>query len=157
MQPVDAIEWLFVRDITDLSWEIQREKRIKRNFIEDAEEGAVASILTPERPEGLDWGEPIPGADEAYEAASQWARDPKARRRIDKELAELGHDAPSILSMALEDNDSRIDAFDKRIASYELRRIAALRAIEQYSEKLARRLEAASSEIIEGEFTEAAE
>ena len=102
-------------------------------------------------------GEPIPGADEAYEAASQWARDPKARRRIDKELAELGHDAPSILSMALEDNDSRIDAFDKRIASYELRRIAALRAIEQYSEKLARRLEAASSEIIEGEFTEAAE
>lgn len=98
---------------------------------------------------------PNPDADEAYEAARQWASDPKARRKIDKELADLGWAPTDILSDALRNSD--IDEIDKRIASYELRRMAALRTIELYSEKLARRIEAASSDIIEGQFTDAAE
>ena len=156
-KPADAIAWLFVRDITDLSWEIRRERSLKLQMIKAAEEAAIAGLLTPPRPEETYRGEPIPGADEREAASQWWARDPKARRKIDKELAEQGHDVPYTLSIALEDDESRIDAFDRRIASYELRRMAALRAIEQYNEKLARRLEAASSEIIDGEFTEAAE
>jgi hypothetical protein len=156
-KPADAIAWIFVRDITDFSWEIRREKSRKIQAIRSMEEFVVAGILTPPKPEGLDYGAPTPGADEAKEAAWRWANDPKARRKIDKELAELGWDSTEILSSALGDTNTDIDEIDKRIASYEVRRMAALRAIEQYSEKLARRLEAASSEIIEGEFTEAAE
>jgi len=48
------------------------------------------------------------------------------------------------------------EAIDRRIASYELRRMAAMRALEHYSEALARRAKAAS-DVIEGELTEAAE
>jgi hypothetical protein len=62
-----------------------------------------------------------------------------------------------LLSVALADDRPAIDALDRRIAAYEIRWIAALRGVEQYSEKLARRLEAASADIIEGVFTEAAE
>jgi hypothetical protein len=151
-KPADAIGWMFVRDITDLSWEIRRERSLKLKVIKTAEQTAVARMLTPPRPEELDWMEPNPGDDEACNSAWQWAHDPKTRRRIDKDLADLGYDATDISYKALEGN-SVIDGIDKRIASYELRRMAALRAIELYSEKLARRLETASSEIIEGQFT----
>jgi len=155
VQPADAIAWLFVRDITDIAWEIRRERSLKRKCIEAAEERAVASIFTPPKPEGLDFWAPNPGADDASEVAREWASDPKARRKTDKDLADLGYDAMDIVFAAL--TNSNVERFDKRIASYELRWMAALRACEQYSEKLARRLEAASSKIIEGEFTEAAE
>jgi hypothetical protein len=98
-----------------------------------------------------------PNDEKIAREAKQWASDPKARRRIDKELADKGYDASYIQTSALQQIADGIDAIDLRIASYELRRMAALRAMEQYSEKLARRLEAASSDIIEGQFTEAAE
>ena len=50
----------------------------------------------------------------------------------------------------------QIEAIDRRVAAYELRRMAAMRAIDQYSETSARRL-AASTDVIEGQFTEAAD
>jgi hypothetical protein len=81
----------------------------------------------------------------------------KARRRIDEKLADKGCDAAEILSMALNEAAECIDAIDRRIATYELRRMTALRSIQNYSETLAPRLKAVSSEVIEGEFTEAAE
>ena len=46
-KPADAIGWIFVRDITDLSWEIRREKSRKLQVIKSAEEACVAGILTP--------------------------------------------------------------------------------------------------------------
>ena len=155
-KPADAIAWMFVRDITDLSWEIRRERNLKVQIIKTAEEAAVAKMLTPPRPVELDFMAPTPGVEEAEEAARQWASDPKARRRIDKELADMDCDASFILSEAINGDSDERDAIDRRIASYELRRMAALRAIEHYSETLARRLQAAS-DVIEGQFTEAAE
>jgi hypothetical protein len=53
--------------------------------------------------------------------------------------------------------DYDIDVIDKRIASYEYRRNTALREMYLRSEKMARLLEKASSDVIDGEFTEAAE
>lgn len=52
---------------------------------------------------------------------------------------------------------AQIDAVDRRIASYEVRRTIALREIERRDEKLAQKLAQASSEIIDAEFSEAAE
>lgn len=52
---------------------------------------------------------------------------------------------------------SQIDAVERRIASYEIRRMTALREIERRNEKFARQLETASSEIIDADFSEAAE
>ena len=97
---------------------------------------------------------PIP---KAPGSAGGYLPDPKVRRRIDKELANKGHGASEILTGALNRAADRIDAIDRRIASYELRRMTALRAIGDYNETLARRLETVSSDVIEGEFTAAAE
>ena len=52
---------------------------------------------------------------------------------------------------------SHIDAIDKRIASYEARRVGIVREIERRNAKLARELAAGSSGVIDAEFSEAAE
>jgi hypothetical protein len=83
------------------------------------------------------------------QAAREWATDPTARQRINEQLADLAYDPMDVLSLALDD-PSKIDEIDRRIASLELRRIAALRTIEQYNDRLARRPEAASPENIDG-------
>lgn len=161
-KPKDAIAWLFVRDITDLSWEIRRERSQKLQVIKSAQEDEVRGLLTPTRSftgelKLFDVQEVDPAAEKIAEEIRQWSTDPKARRKIAKKLADMGYDAAEILTRALNEAADCIDAIDRRIATYELRRMAALRAIEHYSETLARRLEALSSEAIEGKFTEAAE
>jgi hypothetical protein len=50
-----------------------------------------------------------------------------------------------------------IDAIDRRIATYELRRMGALKAMENHNESLARRVKIASTRVIDVEFSEAAE
>jgi hypothetical protein len=163
-KPADAIAWLFVRDITDLSWEIRRERNLKLLMIRSFHEDVVRGYLTPPAPVSTElvlWPAVDPERDkavaEAAHDARQWAIDPKARRRIDKELAELGYTAADISVAAFTEAADSVDAIDRRLASYELRRMAALRTVERYSETLARRLENASSKIIDGEFSEAAE
>ena len=53
--------------------------------------------------------------------------------------------------------DYDIDVIDKRTASYEYRRNTALREMYLRSDRMAQLLEKASSDVIDGEFTEAAE
>jgi hypothetical protein len=88
--------------------------------------------------------------------AKQWAGDVEAGQRVISKLAEKGYDASDILTLALNRAAPQIELFDRRIGNYELRRMAAMKAIEQYSEASARRL-AASTDVIDGEFTEAEE
>jgi len=158
VNPADAIAWLLTRDITDLSWEIRRERRLKLQVIKTEEINVVINLLTPPKPSTgeliIDFK--VDPNDVIAKEAEQWGTDPKARRRTDKTLIEMGYDASSILRMALNRAAEHIDAIDRRIASYELRRMAAMRALEHYSEALARRVKAAS-DVIDGEFTEAAE
>jgi hypothetical protein len=150
----DAISWLFVRDVTDLSWDIRRERSLKAQAIRNAQEEVVARLLTPPEPRGYAWRGPT---QEAVDEAREWASDPKARLKTGKKLADWGYDETYILTEAYKLRNSGIDAFDARIASHEVRRMTALGAIELHSENLARRLEAVSSDVIEGEFTRASE
>ena len=66
-------------------------------------------------------------------------------------------DNPARLAQAYIDGDHDIDTIDRRIASYEYRRSVTLKQITSYSEAMARRLDKASRDVIDGEFTEAAE
>jgi hypothetical protein len=160
-KPADAIAWLFVRDIADLSWEIRRERSFKLLIIKFHQETVIRGLLTPKPPSGpvsdlLNQVDPRV-ARTADKAAREWANEPEARPKIEKKLAGMGYTTSSIFEMALMEAADRIDAIDRRLASYEQRRLAALKATAHYSETLARRLETASSDVIEGEFTEAAE
>src|SRR3984893_1462602 len=79
----------------------------------------------------------------------------KLKTQVKPEVKE--EDNPARLAQAYIHGDHDIDTIDRRIASYEYRRSATLKVIASYSEALARKADKASRDVIDGEFTEAAE
>ena len=149
--PADAIAWLFTRDIADLSWEIRRERAVKARVIATAR-NAVVEKLTPFDMSILLASFAVTG----NEHRNLKRRSHRSGNVAEKKLADKGHDGPSILAEAYIQAAASIDAIDRRIAFYELRRMAALREAAAYSARLAGQLKAASEAVIEGEFIEVA-
>jgi hypothetical protein len=157
IKPPDAIGWLFMRDVTDWTWEIRRERILKGEVIKFYVKEIVAELIKSEL-----GGEDR--LDDAYfrifiaeENLAQWVTDPEDRADIDKELAAKGFDSSFILAQAYMKGADKFEAIDKRIAFHEQRRTAALREAGIWSDGLQRRLEQAAPEVIEGEFTTVAE
>ena len=74
-----------------------------------------------------------------------------------KPKQERVEDQSEFLPEAFMLGSSEIDNIDVRIASYLFRRNSILREIERYGDAKARKLEKAAPDIIEGEFSDAAE
>jgi hypothetical protein len=141
-KPADAIEWLMVIDVVCLSWEIRRERRIKAEIIKSRQREAQRSSDTDMMRADFKLSQ-IAAQDSAFKK-KDWKPEPKEEVSM------------SMLARGYILGDYDIDVIDKRTASYEYRR-TALREMDQRSERMARRLEKASSDVIDGEFTEAAE
>ena len=93
----------------------------------------------------------------AANEADSWASDPAARKEIDARLAARGHPPSAVLAEAYMRAARHLDAIEKRIALCEARKVAIVREIERRDAMLARDLAAASAEVIDAEFSEAAE
>jgi hypothetical protein len=154
VNPSDKIVWIFVRDITDLSWEIRRERKVKADIIKSAQIEVIKEILQLIAPHGF--GNAFAGFDKGEEAR-RWASDPEARQKIEARLAKNNYNMAIVLAQAFVLAADDIDAVDHRIASYELRRMAVLKLVELRSEKLSRQLDKASTSVLEGEFTDVSE
>lgn len=154
VNPKGAIPWMLVFDVANLSWEIRRERILKQQLITSAEKQVIAKTSNAVDQVRKDLEEIFGDALAAVELTNP---KPKPRRKPEKKPARSDLEPAEILFKALEDKGALIDAVDRRIASYELRRMAALRACEHYSEKLARRIDMVSTGVIEGQFTRAAE
>ena len=153
INPKDSLVWLLAREFTNLSWEIQRERKLKVSIIKFEELKSIAKLLSPARPSVPGTSQPPPTMDKI---AKLWSADAETLQGIDNKLAKEGFDASYVMMKALQEIDSQIEAIDRRIENFEWSRMAVLKSIGQYSEASARRL-AASTEVIEGEYTEAAE
>jgi hypothetical protein len=148
LKPADYIGWQCVERLTDLAWYIRRERILKNEIIKFHHKEMVSELLA-----GM-FNNPMLGVSED---ARRWERDPKARFEIDQRLEKSGHSQNSVLAQAYISGADQIDASDKRAAVYEARSIVILRDANLYSEKLARQVTQASSDVVEGEFIEAAE
>jgi hypothetical protein len=168
VKPTDGIEWFFVRDVADLTWEIRRERNLKSRLLRSAEVEVVALRLTPPPPsEGFQLL-PLttPGPEAVLDSrraelklrkkAELWVRNSKEKEKINREIALNGFDSADIPTAALQRSANVIDAIDRRIAAYEARRMMTFKMIEHYNDALARRLERASADVIEAEYTKAA-
>jgi len=133
------------------SWEIRRERAVKADIIKSAEIDAAGSFL-----ELIDAvGDPLRihfGGN--ARAARQSASNSKSRREIDQKLAANGYGPSDVLAEAYMRGAPNIDAIDRRLASYEARRMTTLRELEIYNERFASKLDAASRDIVEAEFTD---
>ncbi len=129
IEPKDTMEWLWVKDMTDHTWEVRRLRRFKVLFVELRRDQwhHNKQLLA------VKWIE----EDEESECAQVPVPD------SEKDSADLFMDLIDKYKSA-----------DQLIASAELRRDRTLREIERRREDLARRLRKASDEIIEGEGAE---
>jgi hypothetical protein len=156
MKPSDAIMWLFTKDVADWSWEIRRERSVKAEIAKYYYKEIVGELIKSELAPSDKFETAYFRVFQANSVLESWASDPKARAEIDQQLAAKGYEASFILAQAYLRSAAQIEAIDKRIAFYERRRSAALRDAGVWSDRLLRRLDEATPEVIEGEFTEAA-
>ncbi len=156
IKPTDPIGWLLTKDVTDWSWEIRRERIIKVEIIKYYQKEVVAELIKALAPPGQ-FKTALYRIFQADADLTLWETDPEARIKIDGALAAKGYNASAILAQAYMRGATQIDAIDKRIAAYERRRNTALREAGLWNERLLQQLHQATTAVIEGEFTEAAE
>jgi len=130
--PKDMIEWWWVKDITDHSWEIRRLRRFKVLFVE---------LRRDQMAHNREMLATVGADEDAEDEDAEYV--PVPAPDSEKDSAEL--------FMFLIGPYKNVD---KLIASAELRRDHTLREIERRREHLARRLRKASDEIIDGELAE---
>jgi hypothetical protein len=155
-KPADAIDWLYAKDIVDLNWDIRRERVVKMAILKEAQREVVLELLkaTREEPDALE--SHVYRIFHAGNEAEMWSTNSERRKKVDAILTERGYPPSAVLAKAYEKAAAQIDAVERRIASYEMRRMVILREIERRSERLARQLQKAS-EVLDAEFSEAAE
>jgi hypothetical protein len=156
-RPVDAIDWIYLKSVVDLTWETVREQTVKTGIVKLMQKAVVLELLklTHDEPASLDSHRYR--IFDAEREASQWANDPKAQKEIDARLTEKGYSIQAVLAKAYIMGQDQIDAVEKRIAALEARKMTTLRELERRNEMFARNLEKSSSDIIDAEFSDAAE
>jgi hypothetical protein len=156
VKPVDAIAWFYTWDVVCLSWEIRRERAVKVGIIKSAKIDFLSALLKLGNLVSLTGtrGSKISARPNGNFEARQWVKNPESLPEISKLLADSGYGPSDLLAKAYILGRDNIDAIDRRIASYEARRMAVMRAVETYNEKFARKLDAASEDIVEAEYTD---
>jgi hypothetical protein len=157
LKPADPLDWLYCKDVVDLSWQNRRERMILASVVKLYQTEVVRDLLkaTADASNALEAA--VYRIFDALDDAQRWASDPAARKEIEARLTANGHPPSAMLAEAYIRGASHIDAIDRRIASYEARRIGIVREIERRNVRFARDLDTASSSVIDGEFSEAAE
>jgi hypothetical protein len=144
VKPKDVIEWLWVRDIVDLSWEIRRLRRFKALFIEVARQRRISDF-------GTSTDGPVVGIFRVFVSGQPVQKEKVKKTRKRKPKLDTESDSASLFQDCISD----YQCVDRLLAAAEVRRNEALHEIELRRDSLARRLRRATDEIIDAEFNEA--
>jgi hypothetical protein len=155
VKPSDTIEWLWLKDIADQSWEIIALRRIKAAISDAGKRAAVVEMLGPV-------GEAAPqdmiirnAWDQARERADK-CFDSKSEKEIESRLTKQGLNADSVSAVSFSRQVGVFEAVERMLAALEFRRNNALREIEQRRERLGRLIRQESDNIIDGELSSVA-
>lgn len=76
--PSDFVEWVWVKDVTDLTWEIVRVRRFKTGIIANAQKDGLTSILDSLVQDGFLYSL---NTEQPNQMATQWFAGGEARRK----------------------------------------------------------------------------
>jgi hypothetical protein len=149
VQPKDLIDWLLVKDIVALTWEIQRTRwqrdSLMRMALKAAMKNSLGAVL-PWSPEGN---------SEAQELVLDWLNgDKKAIKRVDELLAKSGLTTADFAAQSLSEKVREFDRLDAHNQRHEDRRDALLQQIERRRPGWANKVKSASEDIVDAEFKE---
>jgi hypothetical protein len=153
IQPCDDAGRLFVLDVVNLWWDIRRARKLKEQIIQLAKLKWICKLLSPARPAFL---EPPHLPVKTDKLAELWSADAETMQSINEQLEKKGFKLSFVMTQALMQVAPQTEAIDRQIEGYESRRAGIFKSLDQYSQSAARRL-AATTEVLEGGYTEAAE
>jgi len=148
--PTNVIEEIWARDVADLTWDVVRLRRLKAGLFTIGASDGMTQILC-----GLE-KHAITGAPKAREWA---ARKPAALVEVNAQLSAAGLDMGDVATSTFAARIDQFDRIERMLAAAEVRRAAALHAID--NRRAAERARAAAEEaeraavppIEAGEFT----
>ncbi len=143
VEPKDAIECLWVRDVIDLTWEIQRLRRLKTAYLAACAPEGLTSLLQRN----------FYGYEERQKLVSGWTYREEEQVTAVQEILEtcnLPQEAIAAETFAKKIDD--IEKMDRMIASAEARRLNIIREVDRHREAFARQLRDAA-DIKDAEFT----
>lgn len=153
IQPKDFVEWVWVRDILDLTWEIRRLRRLKAAYLREQ-----CWIRFEIRFHTNRWFEPKYDdySDEDMRGMVEdlridWRKgDPEALQEFKRIMADHGTDMDALTSdIAIGSDSVEFVRADRMIERVEKRRGLLLREIERRRDGIARRLKDTSIELVE--------
>jgi hypothetical protein len=154
IRPRTNIEWLWILDLAELSWEILRYRCLKQKTLESFRQVAIEAILRR-----LD-GSRIPDyaartmLAHTRQNAQQWREDPIAAAEIEGRLEQHGFDAVAINAEVYFQAERQLEMFENLVQRAQQRRITLLREISVRRE-FAKRAEAVSDAVITARFLRA--
>ena len=129
IQPETNLEWLWLLDLVELSWEILRYRRLKQRVLEACRSNAIESILL--RLDGA--GVPDEASSEVRlyvrRNVADWRADPRAAAEIEARLRKQGFGDVAINAEVYCHAQMAFGMFDGLMQSAQTRRIILLREI----------------------------
>ncbi len=135
IKPVDIFESMWVKDITDLTWEAQRLRRLKTEMLVQAGQGVVEDLLRAASGAGLinNTHYSISGLATGYRLGSVGSV-----MQVNWVLRRLGLDADAIMARALSNRLDAVERIERMLAGIEARRNRVLGEIERRRESYIR-------------------
>jgi len=155
VQPLDMIDWLLVKDVVALTWEIHRSRNLRDFVVRQASEAAMSRLLQsayPRDPVG-----PGAGRDMAIKLlVGRWRKGEKAAiKDIEAKLANAGLSMSDLSLQALSLKAEELDRIDEQTRRHEDRRDKILQQIERRRSGWSKMVERASEEVVDVEFRDA--
>ena len=130
VKPADAIEYLYVRDVIDLHWDLLRFRRLKSHLLSSSAPSGLAALMSARKY--------IHFNDTRF--ASWLKNDPKAVKEIKALLTQWGLTEQDIHAQTMVKKINEFERLERMASSVEARRNAALRELERHREAVSRRL-----------------
>jgi hypothetical protein len=150
IKPKSFIERMYVKDMAEIIWEIQRLRNFKNLILRLAMQPALKDVLNQ-----LLGSQELPGCN-TYRAnnmvlSAGWLTNPKDQIKVERMLAEYNLDGTVIKAEAWRRSSGDLALIERMLTSLERRRDKALANVANYRESLAFQLKQVGQRIIEAD------
>jgi hypothetical protein len=129
IEPQSGIEWLWVADLIELSWDIFRYRALRQKMLEVRRQDAIEAMLQRIDLPGIPQAFKQSARDHTRQNTEQWRSDPTSGDEIETRLVKHGIDEGSLNAEVLVQAHEWFIMFDNLIQSAQTRRVLLLREI----------------------------
>ena len=150
IRPETKIEWLWLLDLVERSWEILRYRCLKQRILDSFREAAIASILHRINSAGMPPETSELVRQHSIQGAAEWKERPDAAAEIEAHLARNGFDAIAVNAEVFGHAQREFAMFDGLMHAAQHRRMVLFREIGIRREMIHRARQATRPERLHG-------